>query len=152
MVSKNDCILLLSSLKNEENKKEIDSLLNSVIKKNQITLDTLQYINSQRPLEVKQFYEYIRNSYNKKKSPLYKNIVRETEDTYTILTTLSAMATQILLYSKKLTENVNMFLDNSRLSEIYAVLYNYSKYFDILQCKKLLSVIRADIKVFEQLQ
>ena len=72
-------------------------------------------------MDLTAFYEHIRKSYNQKHSTLYKNIViEELKNPNDSLTTLSALLTQILLFSKKV-ENKQMFLRHARCNEITAV-------------------------------
>ena len=149
MISKNDCILLLTELQNEgiNTRDKLEQLLTS----NQLPLDIIKFINDNRQLDLSNFYEGIRKSYNQKNSNLYINIVKEIEDPTEVLTTLSAMLTQILRYSKK-AENKSMFLRHSRADEITKALYNYFSTFDITVCIKLLRIIKADIKALESIK
>lgn len=146
MISKNDCYLILLQLQKEDI--EVDSMIDKLSTSNTIPLEVLEFINKVRPLELTGFYEKIRKSYNNKKSNLYINIMKEIEDTNNVLTTLSAMATQILLFSKQCKDR-QMFLRHSRLNEIYLVLLNYCKTFDLIPCIQLLKVIKTDIKALE---
>ena len=86
--------------------------------------------------------------YNHKKSDLYINIVKETDDLSEILTTLAAYNLQVLLFAKKLT-NKDAFYKASRVEEVTRVLNNYYKTYDIDKCRLLLTLIKADIKLFE---
>ena len=45
-----------------------------------------------------------------------------------------------------------MFLRSARFDEIAAVLYNYSKTYDIIPCIKLLRAVKADLKAFESMK
>ena len=87
MITKRDCILLLSEL----NATGIDTtaILNKAIKATDVDLSVIQFINSHRQLDVNAFYEKIRKSYNSKKSMLYKNIVTcdEVDCSDSVLTT-----------------------------------------------------------------
>ncbi|WP_300924743.1 hypothetical protein [uncultured Clostridium sp.] len=149
MISKNDCILLLTDLSN----KGIDTKdqLKELMLNNQIPLPIIKFINDNRQLDLASFYEGIRKSYNQKNSNLYINIVKEIEDPTETLTTLSAMLTQILRYSKKV-ENKAMFLRHARAIDITKALNNYFNTFDITLCLKLLRVIKADIKALESIR
>ena len=146
MITRNDCLILL----NELNVKGIDTskqLLEIVAQKNP-SIEIIKFINDNRQLDLTNFYYKIRKSYNEKRSKLYINIVKEVEDPNEILTTLSAMLTQILIFARTV-EDKTMFLRHARAEEISAVLNNYFKNYDITYAQKLLKVIKADIKCIE---
>lgn len=147
-LTQKDCYILLMDLQEKgiDTNKQLEELINS----DSIPLNTLKFINSNKPLDVINFYDHIRKSYNQKKSNLYINIMKEKEDPTTVLTTLSAMATQILLFSKKV-DNSQMFLKHVRLNEIYQVLLNYTKTYDLTLAIKLLKLIKLDIKALESI-
>lgn len=150
MISKNDLLLLLTDLQN----KGIDTseAINKLIASQNIPLEVLKFINDNRQLDVLAFYEQLRKNYNKKKSPLYINIVKEDfTDPNKVLTTLSAMLTQILLYSKRL-ENKNMFLRHVRAKEISNVLQMYFTNYDLTNCIRLLRLIKIDLKTLESIK
>ena len=73
MITRTDCILLLSDL--EERGIDTTAILKETLKTAEPTLTTIKFINDNRELALAQFYEKIRKSYNKKKSNLYINIV-----------------------------------------------------------------------------
>lgn len=149
MITKNDCILLLTDIaqKGIDTKNQLKELLASPT----LPLSIIKFINDNRQLDLIVFYEGIRKSYNQKKSTLYINIVKEVEDPTEVLTTLSAMLTQILRFSKKV-DNKTMFLKHSRASDITKVLNNYFNTYDITLCQKLLRIIKADIKALESIK
>ena len=152
MVTKNDILTLLTDMQNKgiEVDKTKAHFRNALLKED-ISLDTLKFINDHRQLEVAEFYNLIRKNYNAKKSTLYKNIVKEEfQNPEEILTTLAALNLQILLFNRKLEENQkSLFLSHSRASEITEVLSNYYKTYDLRPCLKLLYLIKSDIKAFE---
>lgn len=149
MISKNDLLLLLADIKSKgiDTQEETTKLLTS----NTIPLDVVKFINDNRQLDLLKFYEKIRKSYNSKKSNLYINIVKEIEDTNEVLTTLSAMLTQLLLFSKTV-ENKQMFLRHARANDICKVLGLYFTNYDLTNCLKLLRIIKADIKALESIK
>lgn len=149
MISKQDCYLLLADLQN----KGIDTnkILAKLVNQNEITLDIIKFINDNRQLDLTDFYETLRKNYNKKKSSLYINIVKDIENPTEVLTTLAALNLQILLFSKHL-ENKQMFFRHARASEITAVLNNYYKTYDITNCIKLLRIIKTDLKALESVK
>lgn len=149
MITKTDCYLLLADL--EKDGVDTAETLSLLISSPNLSIDVLKFINDHRQLDLSTFYERLRKNYNNKKSNLYKNIVKEIEEPSEVLTTLSAMLTQILLFSKNL-ENREMFLKHARCSEITAVLNNYFKNYDLTNCLKLLRIIKADLKCLESIQ
>lgn len=150
MITKRDCILLLSELSARGIK--TDAMLNRAVKSPDIDLEVVKFINTHRQFEANAFYEKLRKSYNSKKSMLYKNIVTcdEEDCTDTVLTTLAALNLQILLYMKNV-EDAKMFMSHTRFEEINEVLLNYSKTYDLVPCIQVLQVVKADLKAFEYL-
>ena len=147
-LTKNDCLLLLSEL--SENGIDTAQATSQLYSQKELPLSVIKFINDNRELDLTKFYTKLRKSYNDKHSKLYYNIVREVEDTTSVLTTLSSLQLQILLYSKQVT-NVEMFLKNARLSEISYVLLNYAKTYDLTPCLKVLRLVKADLKALESL-
>lgn len=141
MITKQDCALLLTEL-GETNK------LKELFTQDQPSVEIIKFINEKRELELTKFYKKIKKSYNQKHSKLYINIVKEIDDTTDVLTTLSSMLTQILIFAKNVDDKP-MFLRHARADEIAAVLKNYFTTYDITNCIKLLRLIKADIKVCE---
>lgn len=148
MVTKDDLMLLLTEL--QETGVDVDSQLLKTAVASSIPLDVLKFINTKRQLDVAAFYELLRKNYNNKKSPLYRNIVREdvASKPTEVLTTLAALNLQILLFAKKLDDD-KLFLRHSRAEEITRVLNNYYKTYDLLPCVRLIKLIRADLIAFE---
>lgn len=147
MLTKNDLILLLSEI--SESGVNTDAHMNTLLLSRSIPADVIRFISEYRDFEVANFYTLLRKNYNRKKSTLYKNLVRETFDNPNdILITLSSLQLQIMLYANKLSDS-NMFLKHSRGEEITYVLNNYYKTYDLIPCMKLLKIIKADLKSFE---
>lgn len=97
------------------------------------------------------FYERLRSNCNRKKSELYANIVREADDPDVVLTTLSAMLTQILLYGRKLDARPQ-FMKQARASEIAGALTRYFETYDVSEAMRLLRLIKADVKALESVR
>lgn len=151
MITKNDCLLLLADIEEDCSDKDIlKEMVKKVSLSHNVTIDVLDFINKNKPLDVLKFYEQLRYNYNHKKSKLYKNIVKDIEDTTEVLTTLSSLLTQILLYSKK-CDDKQLFLKHSRAKEIAIVLTKYFENSDITICLQLLRLIKADLKCLEEL-
>ena len=148
MITNNDCILLLSDLE-DKGIAEAGELITKIAGKTNVDLNVLKFINDNKPLEVIEFYEHIRKNYNKKKSNVYINIVKEIEQPFEVLTTLSSLLTQILLFSEKIDENRTLFLNHSRAEEISKVLTYYFKTYDITKAIDLLRLIKADLLALE---
>ena len=148
MITKRDCILLLSEL--SATGVDVNKMLQKAVSTTGVDIDVIKFINDHRPFDAHLFYEKLPKSYNNKKSNLYKNIVTcdEVDCTDSVLTTLAALNLQILLHVKQI-DNANMFLDHVRFEEITEVLLNYSKTYDLVPCVKVLQIIKADLKAFE---
>ena len=149
MITKNDCVLLLTEL--QDKGVNVKPYISKLMSTSDLNLDVLKFLNSQRELDVNAFYNMIRMNYNKKKSSLYINIMKEIDNPADVLTTLSAMLTQIILYSNKL-ENPERFLSHVRAKEISQVLSNYFTRFDITNAVRLLRIIKCDIKALESIR
>jgi hypothetical protein len=149
MITKNDCILLLTDI--SEMGIETTAIMKKLLSNPELDMDVIKFINDNRPLEVAQFYEQLRYNYNHKKSKLYINIVKDIEEPNEVLTTLSALLTQILLYAKKCSDK-EMFLKHSRAEEISKVLARYFKLYDLSVCLQLLRVIKLDLKALESVK
>ena len=148
MITKNDLLMLLSEL--QDNGIDTVEQFTRTVTSRELPLDVIQFINSKRQLDVNTFYEYIRKSYNDKKSKLYINIMKEIDDVNEVLTTLAALNLQILLFSKKVNDK-QMFLRHARAEDITKVLTNYYQKFDLTNCVRLIHLIKADITTFEHL-
>lgn len=153
MITKNDCLLLLYDI---QKLKGIDTTeqTKQLIKDGTPTVEIISFINNNRELDLTAFYRKIKKSYNNKKSKLYVNIVKSDEVNESpdkVLTTLSGMLTQILLYANTV-EDREMFLRHARCIEITTVLAKYFRDYDITNCIKLLQLIKADIKALESIQ
>lgn len=151
MISKNDIILLLTELES----KGIDSKedINKVISSASIPLDVLKKINDNMSLDIINFYEKLRKSYNDKRSKLFINIMRADEniledDPKTILTTLTGLLNQVLQYNP---ENRTMFYNHMRCDEIINVLNIYFKTYNLDPAIQLLKLFKADQKVLSMI-
>lgn len=149
MVTKSDITILLNDL--QEKGVDINGYLRELYSTSSIPLNIIKFLNDNRSFDVANFYEKIRYNYNKKRSDLYLNIVKELDNVEDVLTTLASYNLQVLLYAKKLDDK-EMFYRNSRVEEVTRVLNNYYKNFDIDSCIKILSLIKADIKLFEAIR
>ena len=150
MIKKNDVLLLLTEL--QDNGEDVSKYISTLYKTKDIPIETIKFINDKREIDVAAFYEKLRSNYNHKKSDLYINIVKEDlNDLDEILTTLAAYNLQVLLFARKL-DNKELFYKFSRVEEVTRVLNNYYKTYDIEKCRLILSLIKADLKLFEAIK
>ena len=149
MITKNDCLLLLTDISNRGT--DTSHMMKRLMQAQDVDLEVIKFINENRPLEVAKFYEQLRYNYNHKKSKLYINIVKDIDDVHETLTTLSALLTQILLFSKKCDDR-ELFLKHSRAEEIGLVLTRYFKTYDLQTCLQLLRLIKLDLKALESIK
>ena len=149
MITKNDCLTILVSL--EDRGLDIDTQMKKLITAKDIPIDVLKFILDNRGIEVANFYEMLRKKHNQKKSPLYHNIVKEITDTDEIITTLACLLVQITLYSKKLTNNREIFQREVRAEEITRVLNNYYSTGELDQCLALIKLLKTDLIVLEHI-
>ena len=101
-------------------------------------------------LEIFNFYNNCRKNYNQKHSKIYINIMKEVEEPKKVLTTLSALITQILLFAEQ-SQNRDVFIKQSRLNEILNAVQTYVSTSDLTQGIKLICSLRDDIKFLESL-
>jgi len=147
MITKSDCLSILTKL-DESGVSGVNSYMRKLLVSREIPLEVLRFISNNRGLEVSHFYEMLRKSHNQKKSPLYTNILKEIDDPQEVITTLSCLLTQILLYGKKL-ENRDQFFREVRAEELTRVLNNYFKTGLYEECLNIIKVIKADVLVLE---
>ena len=151
MLQTNDLVLLLTDLESQGIEKSSQYLRTLLTNNSQKALvDTMKFINENRPFDIAQFYERMRKNHNEKKSPLYKNIVKDVEDMDEIITTLHAYILQVNLYSKHVDDKT-MFFKHARAEEVTRVLNNYYKDYDITSALKMIKLIKADLLTFEHI-
>lgn len=147
MITKNDCLSILVKLE-DSGVKNIDTYMRKLLISREIPLEVLKFISDNRGLDISNFYEMLRKNHNKKKSPLYTNIVRDQTEIKDIVTTLSCLLTQILLYGSKL-ERQELFYKEARADEITKVLNEYFQTGLSEPCHSLLKLIKSDLLVLE---
>lgn len=153
MITKNDCLMLLIDLKDlyPDKKEEIDANIKKLLVSTSPSLEIIKFINDNKELSLRAFYEKLRKSYNSGNSKLYKNIVNESElEPKELLCCLGALQQQILLYNKFLESDVT-FLKHARFGDISKCLLNYYTTGDIVPCQKLLNLFKSDLKLLEEI-
>jgi hypothetical protein len=149
MITKNDCLSILVKFE-DSGIPEAKQYIKKLVLAKDPTIEVLKFISAHRGIEVSNFYEMLRRNHNKKKSPLYTNIVRDLEDPKEVITTLSSMLTQILLYGNKLDSPTNFYRE-ARAEEISRVLNNYFREGTLDDCYKMLRLIKSDLLVLEHI-
>lgn len=144
MISKSDCLSILAGIDDAQANKYIKQV---VIEKN-IPLEVLKFILNKKGIDLANFYEHLRQNHNKKKSPLYLNIVKDPTDWAEIRITLSCFVTQALLFSNKL-ENADKFAKEARLQEVTRALSTYFEKGDMSECLTVIKLLKADLCVME---
>lgn len=147
MITKNDCLTILVKLE-DSGTLEAKNYIKKLMISREPSIEVLRFIATQRGFEIGRFYEMLRKSHNEKKSPLYTNILKEITDPKEIVTTLSCLLTQILLYGSKL-DNPSAFYREARGAEISSVLNSYFSSGNLDRCLMLLKVIKSDLLVME---
>ena len=147
MITKNDCLSILVRLE-DAGVANIDTYMRKLLVSREIPLEVLKFISDNSGLEISNFYEMIRKNHNKKKSPLYTNIVREQSEPKEIVLTLSCLLTQIILYGNKL-DKPELFFKEARAEEITRVLNEYFRTGVIENCSNLLKIVKSDLLVLE---
>ena len=148
MLNKSDCMSILIKL--EDKGVDINAQMKKLILAKDIPIDVLKFIAEKQGLEAVNFYEMLRKSYNNKKSKLYKNILDDIklEDVCVIL---SSLLLQIALYSSKLTDTKNSFLQEIPANEISDALADFYKSDNVEKCLAVLNAIKTDLLVLEYL-
>ena len=146
LLTKTECMSILVRLENKGI--NIDDYVKKLMFSKEVPLEVLQFMSKNQGIEITNFYEMLRKNHNKKKSPLYTNILKEETSPKDIILTLSCLLTQIILYSNKLS-NPELFLRDARIEEVTRVLHKYFDTGKIEDCITLLKLIRSDILVLE---
>ena len=147
MITKNDCLSILVKLE-DNGVADAKTYIKKLLVAKEPSVEVLKFISENRGLEVTNFYEMLRKQHNKKKSPLYTNILRDIAEPKEVITTLSCLLTQILLYGNKLT-SASSFYREVRAEEISRVLNNYFKTNEIDACIAMIRLIKTDLLVLE---
>lgn len=151
MITKADCMSMLLDL--EKSGHDVNKYITDLVLSNDIPEHVLKYLAANKELEIAEFYEILRQNHNRKKSPLYTNIVKEVKvnDPEQIILTLSSLLTQIALHAKKMS-NPSKFYKEARADEIVRAMQNYFINQDLSGCLQVLNAIRVDLLTTEYLR
>ena len=149
MITKNDCLTVLVAM--EDTGINIDAEMKKLITSKDIPIEVLKFIIEHKGIEVANFYEMLRKKHNKKKSPLYLNILKASEDPEDVIVTLACLLVQITLYSKNLQTNKEIFQREIRAEEITRVLNDYYSSGRLDSCIALLRLLKTDLLVLEHI-
>ena len=149
MLTKSDCMSILVKL--EDKGINIDAQMKKLILAKDLPVETLKFIAQNQGIEAVNFYEMLRRQYNKKKSKLYVNILKDSKSPEDIITTLTCLMQQIVLYNNKLESNQDAFIKEVRAGEIAEALMEYFKNTSIDKAAALLQLIKTDLLVLEYL-
>lgn len=151
MIQKADIVVLIDEL--QEKGIDMENELDLLMRSSNIPLSVLKKINEYKSLDLINFYEKLRRSYNNKKSKLYINILKSDEnvldDPRTILTTLSALLNQILQFK---VDDPATFYSQARADEIVKVLNIYFQTYNLEPALKLLVLFKCDIKALDTIK
>lgn len=145
-ITKTECLNLLFELKDSgiECTEQIKHLLSI----SEPDIETIKFINDNKELNIRKFYEKLRKSYNNKHSKLYINIVKEDElEPKELICCLGALLQQVLLFNKTIEDRE--FLKQARFNEILLCLGEYYKDGNIIPSQKLLKLFKSDLKLLE---
>lgn len=148
MITKTDCLNRLFDMKSKGI--ECDSQIKELLVSTAPSIELIKFINDNIELPVRTFYEKLRKSYNDGRSKLYINIVKlDKLEPKEVLCTLGSLQLQIFLFNKELRDK--SFLQNARLDEISKCILHYYNTGEIVPCQRLLSLIRTDLKLLEEI-
>lgn len=151
MLQKTDLILLLTTIQEEHPEMDLRDYVDTAIRTQGVNLEVLKFINDIRPLDVRNFYEKLRKSYNDKRSNLYINIMKSDEtELKNTMVVLTSLLNQIMIFAEKV-EDKQLFLKHSRADEICKVILIYLNNYDIQPAVKLLQLVKADLKTLQEI-
>lgn len=124
----------LSEIKSKFNSEKVieaaDNHIKRVFNEDTVPYDTIVFINEYEPLDQLSVYNRIYN--NRRRNPLYKNLVNENLSLADKAIALNSLLTQILINNKKLEESnkkedAELFKDFMSASEIHNAVVEYLK-------------------------
>lgn len=144
MLTNQDLIYFLTKW----NTKEADVIIRKLLTSSSFKGEAISYLNSLRSIDIVNFYEHLRKSYNEKHSSLYINLMREELSLDEQIITLASYILQANIYLKK-SINKPLFIRESSLLDASRALELYYSQEDFLWVSKQLSKIKEDIKLYE---
>lgn len=149
MLQKTDLLLLLTDIQENEPELDVKDYVDQVIRTPGISLEALKFINAHRLLDVTEFYEKLRKSYNQKRSNLYINIMKSDEtELKNVMIVLTSLLNQIMIYADK-AQDKQMFLKHARADELCKAILIHLNTYDIQPAVKLLQLVKADLKTLQ---
>lgn len=124
--------------------------INKTAENDSIPAEVIVFINKYLPIE--QFYTYNKVYENRRKNPLYKNLVNENATEYEMAIALSSLVTQIMIHNKELlkesrTDDTKQFFTAMNTQSILNALKDYS----IGKNEKLIETFNSTREVFKKL-
>lgn len=149
MINRIDCYQVLFELK--KSGVDVEKQLKLLSTSASVPSEVIQFINENRPLHIREFYDELRKKGNSKSSKLYKNVVKEKQDNpVEAIKTASSLLTHIIIASESLdSAEVQAFYKQARASELSTALQEYFQRGDITKVLEELKHIRDDIKILE---
>lgn len=149
MLQKTDLLLLLTDIQEAEPQNDVKEYVDMVIKTPGINFEALKFINEHRLLDVTNFYEKLRRSYNQKRSKLYINIMKSDEtELKDVLVVLTSLLNQIMIFAEQAKDR-QMFLKHARADEICKALLVYLTSYNIQPAVQLVQLVKADLKALQ---
>ena len=140
---------ILNDISKKENM-NVDKQIDDIDYFGCVTQSVLLFINKYRPLEQLATYNHIYN--NRRKNPLYRNLVNEHLPIEERAVALSSYVTQVLIHSKNLIrdnkeEDSEYYLKEiSHLDVVTNALMRYAKYNDVDELNRVFMMIRDVFK------
>lgn len=149
MINRLDCYKVLFEMK--KNGQDVDKQLTALSTSTTVPASVIEYINTNRPLAIREFYEELRKQSNNKCNKLYKNLVKEThENILEASKTLSSLLTRIIIKAQTLeSEKALTFYKQARVTKITSALNEYFSKNNAESIIDELTYIRNDIKILE---
>lgn len=124
--------------------------INKTAESDSIPAEVIVFINKYLPIE--QFYTYNKVYENRRKNPLYKNLINENATEYEMAIALSSLVTQIMIHNKELlkesrADDTKQFFTAMNTQVILNALKDYS----IGKPEKLVETFNSTREVFKKL-
>lgn len=144
MLTSQDLIYFLTKC----NTKEADVIIRKLLTSSAFKGEAISYLNSTRSIDIVNFYEHLRKSYNEKRSSLYINLMKEDLPLEDQVITLASYILQANIYLKKAI-NRPLFIRESEVNNSALALQKYYSQEDLLEVRNQLNKIKEDIKLYE---